>query len=59
MVRLSLNLGFVRMLVPILETLEVYITPLKWIEYGVYGDLLLIYPIYLRGLLEQDMCAGV
>ena len=29
MVGLSLNLGFVRMLVPILETLEVYITPLK------------------------------
>ena len=31
------------------------IVPLKWIEYGVYGDLIIIYPkpysIYLRGTI--------
>ena len=32
-----------------------FIVPLKWIDYGVYADLILIYPkpysIYLRGTI--------
>ena len=32
-----------------------YIVPLKWVEHGVYGDLILTYPkpysIYLRGTI--------
>ena len=34
------------------------IVPLKWIEYGVYGDLVIMYPkpysIYLRGTITLN-----
>ena len=45
-----------------------HIVPLKWIEYGLYGDLIIRYPepysIYLRGTIaakqeSQCLLAGV
>ena len=39
-----------------------YIVPLKWMEYGIYGDLIIIYPkpysIYLRGTIDPEVPTG-
>ena len=38
------------------------IVPLKWIEYGVYGDLIMTcpkpYSIYLRGTIRFRVCVS-
>ena len=41
---------------------ETLIVPLKWIEYGVYGDLIIVYPkpysVYLRGTITAWLSAS-